>query len=85
MAIKSIKIYSTSWCRDCSKSKMFLDEKGIKYENIDIEEHPEFVKYVEDINNGFKTVPTIVITYNDDSVRILTEPSNEILSEAVEI
>ena len=81
--VKSIKIYSTSWCPDCFRSKSFLDEKGIKYENIDIEQKPEFVEVVKEINNGMQSVPTIVIEYEEGSQKILIEPSNKDLADAI--
>ena len=85
MQVKSIKIYSTSWCPDCFRSKTFLDEKGIVYENIDIEQNPEFIEIVKKINNGMQSVPTIIISYEDDSQKVLTEPSNEELANAIGI
>ena len=35
--MKKIIIYSTDWCRYCDLAKMFLDKKGWKYEEINIE------------------------------------------------
>jgi len=34
----SVKIYSTSWCPYCRNAKSLLDDKGISYEEINIEE-----------------------------------------------
>lgn len=34
--MKNVKVYSTPTCPFCIKTKQFLDEKGIKYENIDV-------------------------------------------------
>ena len=36
--MKKIKIYTTSWCGPCKMAKRLLDEKGLTYEEIDIEE-----------------------------------------------
>jgi glutaredoxin len=35
-----IKVYTTSWSADCDQAKKFLDDEGIFYEEIDIEESP---------------------------------------------
>jgi mycoredoxin len=80
-----IKIYSTTWCPDCIRSKSFLDSKNISYELIDIEKQPEFVDLVTSLNNGNQTVPTIVITYDDGSEKILAEPNNDQLLEAINL
>jgi len=32
----NVKIYSTPTCPYCIKTKAYLDEKGIKYENFDV-------------------------------------------------
>ena len=74
-----IKFYATTWCGDCVRSKAFLDEKGVEYEFIDIDKDDEARKYVEKVNKGMRSVPTIV--FEDGSV--LVEPSNEKLGEKI--
>ncbi len=72
-----IIIYSTTWCSDCKRAKKFFGEQRIPYTNIDIEENPEYIEVVEKINDGKRSVPTIV--FPDGSV--LVEPSNAQLAE----
>lgn len=79
--IKDIKMYGTSWCADCMRARMFFSSNNIVYEDIDIEENPEMIKIVEEINNGNQSVPTIIITLEDGSEEILVEPSPEELQE----
>jgi mycoredoxin len=76
-----IIIYSTNWCSDCYRAKYLLDEYGIPYVNIDIEENPEALIFVLQINNGKRIIPTIV--FPDKTV--LVEPSNALLAEKVGI
>ena len=33
-----VKIYSTSWCPSCIYAKRFLTERGVEFEEINIEE-----------------------------------------------
>lgn len=73
----NIVIYSTTWCSDCKRAKKFFGEQRIPYTNIDIEENPEFIETVEKINDGKRSVPTIV--FPDGT--ILVEPSNATLAE----
>ncbi len=72
-----ITVYSTVWCPDCKRAKKFFGEHRIQYENIDIEQTPEAVAFVEKVNNGMRSIPTIV--FPDGS--ILVEPSNAQLAE----
>lgn len=75
-----LKVYSTTWCGDCRRSKRWLDEHNIPYENIDIERDPVAAEYVVKVNNGFQAVPTIL--FPDGSV--LVEPSNAALAAHVQ-
>jgi mycoredoxin len=56
---KRIIFYTTSWCGDCKAAKRFLGERGIAYEEIDIEQRPEAAEIVMRFNDGMRTVPTL--------------------------
>jgi mycoredoxin len=56
-----IKMYTTSWCGDCRMAKMLLAEKGIAFEEIDIEQTPGAAEIVMKANNGKRRVPTLDI------------------------
>ena len=72
-----ITMYPTSWCGDCKRSKAFLDEKGVDYDEVDIEKDARAAKFVEKVNHGNRSVPTIV--FDDGST--LVEPTNEELEK----
>ena len=72
-----IIMYTTSWCSDCHRAKYLLDEYGVTYVNIDVDENPEGLAFVKQMNGGNRVVPTIVFP---DST-ILVEPSNALLPE----
>jgi mycoredoxin len=57
--VKKIVIYTTPWCGDCKDAKRFLEERGIAYEEIDIELHPEAAGIVMQLNDGMRKVPTL--------------------------
>ena len=65
-------VYAADWCSDCWRTKRFLGEHRVEYEWVDIEHNPEARTYVERVNNGNRSVPTIV--FADGS--ILVEPTN---------
>ena len=56
---KKIVVYTTSWCRDCEVAKRFLGERGIAYQEVDIEQHPEAAEIVMRLNDGMRMVPTL--------------------------
>lgn len=66
----SVTVYSTSWCGFCRLAKRFLDEQGIEYTEIDVDEDEAAARRVEQWNNGNRVVPTI-----DFGGTILTNPS----------
>ena len=74
---KSILFYSTTWCPDCQRSQQVLDQRNVSYRSIDIDRDPQTRAYVERVNRGYRSVPTII--FPDGS--ILVEPSNQKLAE----
>lgn len=56
----SIIMYSTTWCGYCRRLKTQLKSEGIGFTEINIEENPETAAYVEKVNGGNQTVPTVV-------------------------
>ena len=54
-------MYTTTWCGDCRNAKRFLDERGIAYEEIDIERHEGAAEYVMRANGGKRRVPTFEV------------------------
>jgi thioredoxin reductase (NADPH) len=74
---ENIIVYSTVWCPDCKRAKKFFGEQRVSYVNVDIEEDPEAIAFVEEVNEGMRIVPTIVFPDGD----ILVEPSNAALAK----
>ncbi len=72
-----IVVYGTTWCPDCKRAKQFLGEHRLQYNWVDIEQDPEAMAYVEEINEGKRIVPTIV--FPDGG--LLVEPSNAELAD----
>ena len=72
-----IIMYGTTWCSDCVRAKHFLDKKRVSYTFINIEDEPDKVKIVEEINDGKRVVPTILFPNN----KILVEPTDKELEQ----
>ena len=68
----SIMVYGATWCPDCKRAKQFLGEQRIQYNNIDIDDDPQSIEFVEKVNAGKRSIPTIVFPDG----QILVEPSN---------
>lgn len=52
-------MYVTSWCGYCRRLRAQLDDAGIGYELIDIEDDPSAAEFVESVNGGNQVVPTV--------------------------
>lgn len=72
-----IIIYGTRWCGDTRRALRFFDQNNIPYRWIDIDQDKEASAYVEKVNNGYRSVPTIL--FPDGS--LLVEPSAAQLAE----
>jgi mycoredoxin len=59
-AAGSVTMFTTSWCGYCRRLKSQLDRDGVPFTEIDIEANPEHVDFVEGVNGGNRTVPTVV-------------------------
>lgn len=56
----TITMFSTTWCGYCRRLKSQLDQAGIGYAEVNIEEVPDAAAFVQEINGGNQTVPTIL-------------------------
>jgi mycoredoxin len=56
----SITMFTTVWCGYCNRLKNQLAREGVRFTEIDLEASPEHVEFVEDVNGGNRTVPTVV-------------------------
>jgi mycoredoxin len=53
-------MYTTQWCGFCKNLKRQLARDGIEMTEIDIERDPAAAEFVESVNGGNQTVPTVV-------------------------
>jgi mycoredoxin len=72
-----IKFYGTVWCPGCRRAKKLLIDRNIDFEWININEDVAGREFVMKVNNGNRSVPTIVFPDGDT----LIEPSNAELEE----
>ena len=77
MEQSDITVYGANWCGDCRRSKKFMDDNGVGYNWVDIEDDPAAIDLVLKLNGGKRVIPTIV--FEDGS--ILVEPTNSELAK----
>jgi mycoredoxin len=80
MSHEVITVYGTPWCGDCKRALRVLEQHQANYHYVDIEIDDRARTYVEQVNRGYQSVPTIV--FPDGSV--LVEPSSVALAQKLE-
>jgi mycoredoxin len=61
MSTNPIIMYSTTWCPDCRRVKSFLNDRGVEFREVNIEDDPDAEDLVLRVNNGRRKVPTLQI------------------------
>ena len=69
---QQVCVYGTTWCPHTARSTQCLKRHGIAFVWYDIEQDKEACAFVERVNKGNRSVPTIVLS--DGS--ILVEPTD---------
>ena len=76
-----IVMYTTEYCSDCMRAKKFFEVNNIPHLRIGLEGNAEATEFVMQVNNGYRSVPTII--FPDGS--ILVEPGWEELKAKISI
>ena len=58
--MKPIRVYTTRWCGYCVRAKALLRSRGLPFEEISLDEVPEFRRVLMDTTGGW-TVPQVVV------------------------
>ena len=78
--VGNVQLFGADWCPDCRRAKSFLTDNGINFDFIDVDQYDWATKKVEEINNGKRIIPTVLI----DDVPY-TNPDNVKLTELLSI
>ena len=76
----NVILFGADWCPDCRRAKSFLSDNSINYQYIDVDQYEWATQKVEEINNGKRIIPTILI---DNTPH--TNPDNKTLTELLSI
>ncbi|WP_190132652.1 mycoredoxin [Streptomyces mashuensis] len=72
----TVTMYSTTWCGYCRRLKSQMDREGITYNEINIEHDADSAAFVEKVNGGNQTVPTVhIVPANGGEAVTMTNPS----------
>lgn len=56
-----VVMYATSWCPYCARARQLLEEKGVSFEEIDVDARPDARAEMAQRSGGRRTVPQIFI------------------------
>jgi mycoredoxin len=76
--VAGIKVYGADWCGDTQRVLQHLDNVGVPYDYIDVENDHQASEWVKQQNGGKERKPTIDVNGN-----ILTVPSTSELDNAL--
>jgi len=68
-----VTVYGAPWCPDCRRTKRFLSTHRVAYDWVDIDTSSEGLRLVEELQNGGRTIPTVVFTDGSN----LVDPSDD--------
>src|SRR6476646_3087987 len=56
----AIIMYTTTWCGDCRRAKRVFADFGVPYVEVNIGADDEAAELVQTLNNGLRSVPSIL-------------------------
>ncbi|WP_165731872.1 FAD-dependent oxidoreductase [Polaribacter sp. 20A6] len=72
--VGNVQLFGADWCPDCRRAKSFLTDNGINFDFVDVDKYNWATKKVEEINNGKRIIPTVLIDdvpyTNPDNVKL---------------
>jgi thioredoxin reductase (NADPH) len=72
----TLTVFGAPWCPHCKRVKKFFAAHRIPYENVDIDQHPEALERLKELQGGGQVIPTVV--YPDGTHDV--NPSDEALA-----
>ena len=75
----TLTVYGAPWCPHCKRVKRFLAAHRVPYENVDIDEHPEAIETLKELQGGGQIIPTVV--YGDGTHEV--NPSDELMARRI--
>jgi mycoredoxin len=73
-----VKVYGADWCEDTQHAREFLEQLGVKYQYVNIEQDESAARWVREHNDGRELKPTV-----DIAGQVLSVPSEHELTSAL--
>src|SRR5882724_8666132 len=74
-----LTVSGAPWCPHCRRVKKFLAAHRVAYENVDIDQRPEAIETLKELQGGGQIIPTVV--YPDGAHEV--NPSDEVLARRI--
>ena len=75
-----VTMFSTRWCGYCRRLKRQMEDEGIPFREVDLDEDPSHDDRIVRATGGFRTVPTLEV-----SGRLLVNPTIGEVREALAV
>ena len=72
-------VYGAPWCPHCKRVKKFLAAHRVRYASIDIDDDPQAIERLKELQDGGQIIPTVV--YADGTHEV--NPSDEALARRI--
>ena len=57
--MERVKVYGADWCGDTKRTRKQLDDLGVAYDYVNVEEDDEASRWVREQNDGKERKPTV--------------------------
>jgi thioredoxin reductase (NADPH) len=72
-------LYGAPWCPHCKRVKRFLSAHRVAYDLVDLDQHPEAIDRLKELQHGGQIIPTVL--YEDGTHEV--NPSDEALARHI--
>jgi thioredoxin reductase (NADPH) len=70
-----LTVYGAPWCPSCRRTKKFLEAHRVDFVYVDIDRDPDAVGTLEQLQDGGRTIPTVVFP---DGSHVVNPPDGEL-------
>jgi mycoredoxin len=76
--MERVKVYGADWCGDTKRTRKQLEELGVAYDYVNIEQDEQAARWVKEQNDGRERKPTLKL-----GGQVLSVPNEEELKSAL--
>ena len=76
-----VTVFGANWCKDTKRSRALLDQLGVEYTFVDVDQSAKMSSWVAAQNGGQRRIPAIVVAPDQP---VLIEPSDPELLAALQ-